>query len=151
MASETAERFMKALQQTEAARDPGPVSDLFGDDAELTTLAHPDPRRGRDGAKQFWAEYLHAFGQIRSQFGDVHEAGPVAVLEWSSDGELPDGSPVHYRGVSILETADGRVRKFRTYYDSAALRINPKNGAKVEIPNGRPGEPGNEPVPEAGA
>ena len=44
-----------------------------------------------------------------------------AALEWESEGALPTGAPIRYRGVSLLEFAGDRVKRFRTYYDSAAF------------------------------
>ena len=49
------------------------------------------------------------------------DADSGSVLEWVSRGALPDGAPVEYRGVSVLEVEGDRVRKFRTYYDSAVF------------------------------
>lgn len=121
MASAFAERFMKALQQSEGARDPGPVADLFGDDAELMNLAREDPHRGREGAREFWADYLNAFRNIRSRFTHVVENEKGVALEWVSEGELPTGVPFTYRGVSLLEPDGDHVRRFRTYYDTAAF------------------------------
>ncbi|MBA4064349.1 MAG: epoxide hydrolase [Isosphaera sp.] len=112
---------MAALQRTEKSGDPNGLADLFTDDAELTNLAKPEPARGRDGARAFWADYLKAFGSIRSEFGLVVADGPAAVMEWTSEGTLPNGKPITYRGVSVVETAGDRVARFRTYYDTAAF------------------------------
>ena len=97
MANGVAGRFMDALKAAEAARDAGPVAALFGDDAELSNLTRAEPRRGRDGAHQFWADYLTAFAEIRSEFHAVKEADGWAVLEWTSAGTLPAGCPFHPR------------------------------------------------------
>lgn len=123
MPSDTVQRFIDGLQASEQSRDPGPVAVLFADDAELANLTHE--RKGADGARQFWDEYLRAFKNVRSDFFAVYEADSFAVLEWTSTGELPTGTPIQYKGVSVLETAGDRVRKFRTYYDSAAF-VAPK-------------------------
>lgn len=117
----TAQLFARTLQQTEKERDVGPLVELFDDGAELENLAAESPLTGRDGARRFWQKYLDSFREVASTFTHVHEADGTAVLEWVSEGELPGGHPVRYRGVSVLEIADGRVRKFRTYYDSAAF------------------------------
>ena len=121
MPDATAETFTRALQEAEQKRDPGPIVALFADDAELENLTAKSPATGRDGAQQFWAKYLDSFRRIASNFTHTHQAGDTAVLEWVSEGELPDGQPIRYRGVSVVEFAGGRVVKFRTYYDSAAF------------------------------
>lgn len=120
-----ADRFARALQESEAKKDPGPVAGLFADDAELSNLAHDEPRRGADGARLFWADYLNAFGTVRSEFSAIKQADGWALLEWTSQGTLPAGKPVKYRGVSVLEVAGEKVSRFRTHYDTAALVTPP--------------------------
>jgi len=122
MATDGARQFMQTLQEAERSGDVGPLAALFAPDAELSNLARPDPHRGVDETHAFWADYLGFFGQIRSTFTHVLESHDGVVLEWVSDGTLRAGSPVSYRGVSVLEMKGGLVRRFRTYYDSAALQ-----------------------------
>jgi ketosteroid isomerase-like protein len=123
------ERFIEALEEAERTRRTEELVDLFADDAEAASLARSEPLSGRHGVRQFWEEYLRAFGEIRSEFTNVIESEQGAVLEWISRGTLPNGQPVAYRGVSVLET-DGRlIQRFRTYYDSAVFL---PHGAKHE-------------------
>ena len=42
-------------------------------------------------------------------------------MEWTGKGELKNGQPIEYRGVSIIEHDGQKVSAFRTYYDSAAF------------------------------
>jgi ketosteroid isomerase-like protein len=121
MASETAEKFMLRLQQAEEKKDVEPLVSLFTENAELSNLANPSPLQGKDGARQFWEKYLSVFQQIHSQFTNVVESNGSAVLEWTSEGTLTSGEPLKYQGVSIIETQNGQVQRFRTYYDSAAF------------------------------
>lgn len=113
----TAERFMAALQAFEADGNADQLAALFHDDAECTNLVHAE--RGRDGVRKFWAAYRQAFQNIRSTFSATLFADGGAALEWSSEGALADGAPIAYRGVSVLEIDGDRVRRFRTYYDTA--------------------------------
>lgn len=119
MASEMAERFMKTLREIEETGRAELMAEMFADDAEISNLATIEPMRGRDGARQFWMAYLDAFDDIRSQFTRVIENDNQIALEWKSHCVLRDGSRVDYRGVSLLETEGGRVRRFHAYYDSA--------------------------------
>jgi len=121
MASETAEKFMQTLQEIEANKNVELLVSLFTEDAELTNLATPSPLQGKDGARQFWQKYLSIFQQIHSKFTNVVESNGSAVLEWTSEGSLTSGEPLRYQGVSIIETVNGKVQRFRTYYDSAAF------------------------------
>lgn len=121
MNRQVAEMFIQALQQTEQTGDAGQLVEMFADDAEVSNLSLPEPLRGRAGARQFWQGYLHQFDHIRSEFRDVSEADGKAVLEWRAKGALRGAPPIFYRGVTLLDIEGERVRRFRSYYDSAAF------------------------------
>lgn len=121
MASETAEKFMQTLRQIEENKDVEPLVSLFTENAELSNLATSSPLQGKDGARQFWQKYLSVFQQINSKFTNVVESNGSAVLEWNAEGTLTSGEPLKYQGVSIIETVNGKVQRFRTYYDSAVF------------------------------
>ena len=69
----------------------------------------------------FWTRYLRAFGQIRSTFTRIWSDDERAILEWTSSGTLPNGLPIEYNGVSLLDLDGDRIKGFRAYYDSAAF------------------------------
>ena len=122
-----AQTFAEALRRAEETRDPGPLVALFDEEAELRNLAVAE--RGQEGARRFWQTYLDQFDHIRSRFGDLIEQDGRAALAWTSEGALKGGQPIAYRGVSILEFAGDRVRRFEATYDSAAfLRPEPAAG-----------------------
>jgi ketosteroid isomerase-like protein len=121
MAEPFTERFINALQHAERTGELDPLLALFHDDAAALNLGRTEPAEGREGLREFWGAYLSAFREIRSEFTHVIEGDEGSVLEWISRGTLPDGSPLEYRGVSVLETDGDRVRRFRTYYDSAVF------------------------------
>jgi hypothetical protein len=116
--SAVTDRFIKALEETERTRDASKLAGLFTPSAELHSYTRD--QRGRD-AKAFWKEYLEAFDDVRSRFTRVEEKDGSAVLEWESEGHLPGGTPIHYEGVTLLEFDGNQVKRFRTYYDSAAF------------------------------
>lgn len=126
--------FMKCLQKAEENRDAKELSQLFTEDCELFNLTRQNThtRNGINGRSlshsttqqnpaQYWRQYLNAFDHISSHFTNVIDDGRVAVLEWHSSGSLPMGLPIEYNGVSIIEHDGLKIRKFRTYYDSAAF------------------------------
>ena len=121
MVSELTEQFMRSLQRFEQTGDVEPLIALFSDDTELHNQNKTEPQRGREGAEQFWRQYLFVFAHIQSRFVNVLESDGTAVLEWVAEGALRNGQPLTYRGVSILEQDNGLVRRFRTYYDSAVF------------------------------
>ena len=61
------------------------------------------------------------FRGIFTEFTHVIEGDGGAVLEWISRGALASGDPVEYKGVTVLETEAGRIRRCRMYYDSAVF------------------------------
>ena len=122
MADNRASAFAEALQQFEQDRDLDAFARVFSDDVELLRPERRSGETGRDGVATFWQSYLDQFGEIRSTFSRVVEDGDLGELEWSSRGTLGSGTPVEYEGVSLLVFAqDGRVARFATYYDTAAL------------------------------
>lgn len=132
MSTLSAQTFMIALQKLEDTRDVAPLVELFADDCTVSNLAMQEPATGLEGAVQFWRQYLHVFQHIRSEFSHRVETDQAIVLEWKSKGQLNDGQPVEYAGVSVIEKADGKVQRFRTYYDSAAFTPagkRPANGS----------------------
>ena len=121
MASEIAERFMQTLQQIEETKNVELLVLLFAENAELNNLTMLEPLKGQDGARQFWQKYLSVFGHIHSHFTYITESNDTVVLERISDSTLPDGEPIKYPGVSIVEIKQDKIQRFRTYYDSAAF------------------------------
>lgn len=121
-----AERFREALQQTEQSNDPQPVAALFRAGAKLVNLGGDHTT----DARKFWANYLAQFSEIHSEFIGEVRSDQSAALEWKSAGKLPDGRPVEYRGVSLLDFDGEEVTSFRTYYDSAVF-------VRAETPGGR--------------
>jgi len=122
MADLRASAFADALQQFEQDRDLETFARVFTDDAELLRPERHSGETGPDGVAAFWKAYLDQFGEIRSTFSRIVEGGDLGELEWSSRGTLGSGTPVEYEGVSLLVFADdGKVARFATYYDTAAL------------------------------
>lgn len=123
------EEFMRTLQQFESTGELQPLLALFDDDAEALNLGRAEPARGTDQVAGFWRDYRSVFRTVRSEFTHVIEGKDGAVLEWVSRGTLVNGDPVEYKGVTVLETSGDRVRRFRTYYDSAVFL---PGGAKTD-------------------
>jgi len=121
MHSEIAERFMQALINAENSGDVEPLVELFNDEAELSNLIISEPITGREGIRRFWQEYLNQFQQISSHFVSVIENDTTSVLEWVSEGTLKTAEPIKYRGVTLLKIESGKIRNFRSYYDSAVF------------------------------
>jgi ketosteroid isomerase-like protein len=122
MPENRASAFAEALQTFEQDRDLDAFARVFAPDAELLRPEQRGGEQGEDGVRTFWQQYLDQFASIRSEFSRVVGSGPLGELEWTSKGSLGSGNEVEYEGVSLLEFDDqGRVTRFATYYDTAAL------------------------------
>lgn len=122
MAACDADAFMDALHRLEEHNDAEAIVSLFAEDAELSSLTDAAPHHGREGARRYWEQYRGAFEEVRSEFRNVVSSDGIVVLEWTSRGRGVEGRPFEYDGVSVLEFRDGKVRRFRSYFDPAELR-----------------------------
>src|SRR3954454_7144355 len=120
MAADTsrAERFADALTRLEQSRDTSTIAEQFADDPELR---RPETAAATGDVEGFWSGYLKQFDQIGTEVTHVAQADELAVLEWTSKGRLAAGRDIEYRGVSLLSFDGDRVRRFSTYYDTAAF------------------------------
>jgi ketosteroid isomerase-like protein len=126
-----ARTFAEALQTFEKDGDVAAFAALFTDDAVTQRFDARGERRGE--VEQFWQEYRAQFDTISTTFTDVVEGADRAALEWTSEGTLPDGRPLTYRGVTVVDLDGDKVGKLVTYYDSAQFtaRSGASTGAAV--------------------
>jgi len=115
-----AEDFKTALQTLEKEKSLDAVTGFFSEDATLERLTE-ESFAGSEGVERFWQEYLETFQTQTTTFKATHQTEDVVVLEWVSEGELPNGKPFSYKGVSVLEHGGEKIGAFRTYYDSAVF------------------------------
>ena len=114
--------FITALRALEESGDIEPMVALYDTDAETSGPTDLAPHQGQEGARHFWRMYRDSFGEIRSTFTKVVEgADGTVMLEWTSEGRALTGGSVAYAGVSVVEMRNGRVRRFRTYFDTREL------------------------------
>lgn len=114
-------QFIDALRVLEDDGDPEPLVELFAADAECGTIATPRRFRGRDGAREFWTQDRALFGEVSSEFRAILHGPDGLALEWVRCGQSPSGGYVEYEGLSLLELADGEIRRFRAFYDPSRL------------------------------
>lgn len=118
--TDRSQRFAEALQSLEK----GSEQDLLAQFAEGAELHRPErkhgPGRSAD-APTFWHQYTGEFEEIATEFDRVVEEGDEAILEWHSTGRLAAGRDIDYAGVSLLSFDGDKVKRFATYYDTAAF------------------------------
>lgn len=117
MSQEVADRFVEALRKLEQDRDVEALVEIHTEDCDVGNVAVPRTFSGHDGLREFWTGYRDTFGDMKSEFRNVFadEAGHAA-LEWNTSAEA-NGNEVSYDGVSLLEIEEGKVNRFRAYFD----------------------------------
>ncbi len=117
MSREVADRFVKALWKLEEERDVEALVEIHTEDCDVGNVAVPQTFSGHDGLREFWTSYRDTFGDMKSEFRNVFadDAGHAA-LEWNTSGQA-NGNEVSYEGVSLLEIRNGKVSRFRAYFD----------------------------------
>ena len=117
VSKEVADRFVEALRKLEEARNIDALVEIHTEDCDVGNVAVPRTFSGHDGLREFWKGYRDTFGEMKSEFRNVFadEAGHAA-LEWTTTGDA-NGKDVSYDGVSLLEIGDGKVSRFRAYFD----------------------------------
>jgi predicted ester cyclase len=121
MSSFFADRFIDSLNRLESHRDLVPMIALFGDGCEVGNVVVPNKFHGVEGAREFWTKYRDTFQNVRSVFHNRISAGDRIALEWTTEATGPDGKPLHYSGVSILEVTGDKISRFHAYFDPALL------------------------------
>lgn len=116
-----AQQFIAALRQVEDGGDVDVMSPLHARDAEISNVTMTEPDRGPDGASRFWTKYRESFTRVHSEFRNVVESDDAALLEWTTDVTTAAGVSTSYDGVSVLEFGDGKIRRFRAYFNPNVL------------------------------
>ena len=121
MSKVVADRFVEALRKLEEDRDVETLVEIHTEDCDVGNVAVPRTFSGHDGLREFWTSYRDTFGEMKSEFRNVFadDAGHAA-LEWNTSGEA-NGKDVSYDGVSLLEIEDGKISRFRAYFDPRSI------------------------------
>jgi limonene-1,2-epoxide hydrolase len=93
----------------------------FADEIVLET-----PMSAVEGIAAYRAMVERSLVALRPVSFDFHALavdGPLVLAEWTIALEWrADGRALSYRGMSVCELVDGRIRWWREFYDPAALR-----------------------------
>lgn len=114
-------KFIGALTELESARDVEMLVELFADDCEIGNIIVSEKFHGLDGVRQFWTHYRAAFKDVCSIFQNEVYSGNQAQLEWTTEGKSKNGRKIKYKGVSILETENEKIKHFYAYFDKKIL------------------------------
>lgn len=121
MSDDFGRRFIDALGKLEEANELDPLVALFADSCEVGNVVAPRTFEGKEGAHAFWRTYRETLGDVKSEFRNIIATDDRVVLEWSTTGANPEGKPIDYDGVSILEIEQDKIVRFWAYFDPAKL------------------------------
>src|SRR5215217_2764699 len=112
MSEQVVRRFIDGLEKLEQSRDLEVLISAFAENCSVSNVVTPAEFKGREGARDFWAQYRDTFGQMQSTFRNVIVIEGRAALEWSTEGTTVGGEPVNYDGVSVLEIEGDAITRF---------------------------------------
>jgi ketosteroid isomerase-like protein len=124
MTQQIAFTFIEALSVLEQDGELEPIIATFGDSCEIQTWLTTAKLHGKEGARVLWSHYKSAFRQVHATFRNIVVDDDRIALEWTAAGVDRFGKEIHYDGVSILDTAETSITRFRTYFDSGVGSVH---------------------------
>lgn len=121
MEEQVAHQFIDALHALEDDQNIEPIVGTYAEQCEVGNVVSPEQFHGPDGAREFWTKYRAAFGTVHSEFRNIIGSNGAAALEWTTEGTNPEGAPFRYDGVSMMDIRDGKITRFRAYFNPADL------------------------------
>src|SRR5918997_1010924 len=121
--TDVTQQFIDALADLERERNVERITALFGPESEVGNIVSPRQFSGAEGARAFREGYRDALGEVATTFRNVIVSDGRAALERTTTGTSAAGAPISYEGVSILEMADGKITRFRAYFDPHDLGL----------------------------
>jgi steroid delta-isomerase-like uncharacterized protein len=110
---------------------------VYTEDGVYEDIPFGETVQGRAAIAEYWQAYFE-----EAQEGALTIESAVAipggfVVQWRDEfTHAPTGAPVSYRGISILEVADGQVARETAYYDQATIYT--QEGGTCEGPAAEP-------------
>src|SRR5215213_4120180 len=129
--ADTTQQFINALQVLERDRDPTDLVGLFMEESKIGNIVSHRTFIGLEGAREFWQTYRDTFGEVASTFRNVIVSDGRAALEWTTTVTSSAGARIAYEGVSVLEMADGKITRFRAYFDAHDLGRQMEQGIEA--------------------
>jgi hypothetical protein len=71
--------------------------------------------------RQNWAQMFSGISDFRADLLAVTAADDTGWAEWRWTGTQPDGTPFHWRGVTLFGVRDGQIAWGRLYMEPVEL------------------------------
>ena len=143
-----AREFAERYGEVWSSHDADKIEPLVTDDIVWLDPALSEPARGVGEVKEFMRTSWIAFPDLRFTPGpmwlDPHEDSMTWAwrMEGTNSGPLeppgfaPTGRPIDIDGIDVWDFADGRIERYRAYYDMALvaqqLGVMPSPGSRGE-------------------
>ncbi len=121
MAEQLAEQFISALGEIEHNKNFDQMLALYTDSSEIGNVALSEPLKGQEGAKEFWTSYRDSFDHVSSSFSNKIINDNIIALEWTTEFNRQNSDESSYRGVSVIETGGGKIKRFFAYFNPQQL------------------------------
>jgi len=93
---------------------------LWADEMTFQSPVHAEPLRGRDAFAALVRQSTAFARPLRFEFEHVAVSGDVVLAEWTIAIERRDTAvTIEWRGMSVCEIRDGRIRAWREYWNPA--------------------------------
>jgi limonene-1,2-epoxide hydrolase len=103
-----------------ASPDPDELAGYFTEDAVYHNIPM-DPVQGREAIKEFIAGFTAAFDGIDFQIHRQISDGNVVMNERTDTMRRKDGGEIPLPVTGVFEVIDGKIAKWRDYFDLATV------------------------------
>jgi len=125
----TTEDVVRAYFEALNGRDYDRAAAAFSDDCEFVSVASGARFTGTESMLHGLQEFAEAFPDWAVEVANVVASGPYVAVEWTTTGthegmfrgESPTGIRFRRDGCAVAEVVDGRIVRYRDYYDRATL------------------------------
>ena len=125
----TGEVVVRAYFDALNERDYEHVAALFSEDCEFVSVPSGVKFTGTDSMLRGLREFSEAFPDWAVEVVNMVASGPYVATEWKTTGtqqgmfrgESPTGIRFRRDGCSVAEVEDGRIVRYRDYYDRVTL------------------------------
>jgi steroid delta-isomerase-like uncharacterized protein len=125
----TSEDVVRAYFDALSERDYDRAAAPFSDDCEFVSVASGVRFKGTESMLHGLQEFAEAFPDWTVEVRNVVASGAYVAAEWRTTGthegmfrgEAPTGIRFRRDGCAVAEVVDGRIVRYRDYYDRATL------------------------------
>ena len=129
MAELTPEAVVRTFFDALNRRDYARAQALIAEHCQWESFGSHTMRVGASAAMAGLREVTTTFPDWRAELLRVIAAGPCVVVEWRTTGSFakpfrdraPNGRRFERRGCAVAEVIDGKITRYRDYFDRAIL------------------------------